>query len=106
MVILTDGDIHDMPLTKDTIVELSKYPVSLIIIGVGTDDFDKMRELDSDDRIMRSSKGVAAQRDIVQFVRFKDYERANFALLAEEVLREMPDQIVGYMLANNIKPQK
>ena len=26
--------------------------------------------------------------------------------LAEEVLRELPDQIVGYMLANNIKPVK
>lgn len=60
MIILTDGDIHDMPETKDLIVELSAYPVSLIIIGVGEDDFQKMRELDSDDKILRSSKGVAA----------------------------------------------
>ena len=49
-----------MPETKDLIVELSAYPVSLIIIGVGEDDFQKMRELDSDDKILRSSKGVAA----------------------------------------------
>lgn len=27
-------------------------------------------------------------------------------MLAEEVLKEMPDQIVGYMLANGVKPQK
>jgi hypothetical protein len=42
MLILTDGDIHDMKETIDMIVELSKYPVSLIIIGVGNEDFEKM----------------------------------------------------------------
>ena len=50
ILILTDGDIHDMPDTKDAIVELSKYPVSIIIIGLGTnEDFGKMVELDGDD---------------------------------------------------------
>ena len=28
------------------------------------------------------------------------------AALAEEVLKELPDQIVGYMLGNGIKPAK
>jgi hypothetical protein len=27
-------------------------------------------------------------------------------VLAEEVLREMPDQIVGYMMGHGIKPMK
>lgn len=57
IIILTDGDIHDFPQTLDTIVELSKYPVSIIIIGVGNDDFIKMQALDSDDRILKNSKG-------------------------------------------------
>lgn len=54
MVIITDGDIHDMNETVSTIVELSKYPTSIIIIGVGDEDFDKMKFLDSDDKILRS----------------------------------------------------
>lgn len=70
LLILTDGDIHDMTETTNLIVELSKYPVSLIIVGVGNESFDKMRFLDSDDKILRNTKGEAANRDIVQFVRF------------------------------------
>jgi hypothetical protein len=30
----------------------------------------------------------------------------NIAGLAEEVLKELPDQIVSYMMANQIKPHK
>lgn len=70
MLIITDGDIHDMKETTDIIVELSKYPVSIIIIGVGNENFEKMKFLDSDEKILRNSKGQAAARDIVQFVRF------------------------------------
>jgi hypothetical protein len=48
IVILTDGEIHDMQATVDLIVELSKLPVSIIIIGVGNEDFMKMQFLDAD----------------------------------------------------------
>ena len=48
MLILTDGEIHDMKETRDIIVELSKYPVSIIIIGVGDENFQGMTYLDSD----------------------------------------------------------
>ena len=70
LIILTDGDIHDMKETVDLIVELSKYPVSIIIIGVGNEEFEKMKFLDSDDKVLRNTSGQAALRDIVQFVRF------------------------------------
>jgi Copine len=39
LLILTDGVIHDMPKTKDLIVECSKYPLSIIIVGIGNADF-------------------------------------------------------------------
>lgn len=65
-----------------------------------------MEALDSDGRLLRNSKNVPAQRDIVQFVRFSDYGQSDIGRLAEEVLREMPDQIVSYMEANHIKPIK
>ena len=57
MLIITDGDIHDMKETTDLIVDLSKFPVSIIIVGVGNDSFDKMKFLDSDEKILRNSKG-------------------------------------------------
>ena len=54
-----------MSMTKSLIVELSEYPVSIIIVGVGDADFEAMVELDSDDGILRDDYGVPCMRDIV-----------------------------------------
>lgn len=65
MLILTDGEIHDMDKTKDLLVQASQLPLSVIIIGVGDEDFELMRELDSDGKLLRSSNGHEALRDLV-----------------------------------------
>jgi hypothetical protein len=77
LTIITDGNIVDMEDTKAAIVEASKTPLSIIIIGVGSDGeaddapsadfFTQMRVLDSDGQLL-THNGVAAERDIVQFV--------------------------------------
>ena len=73
LLILTDGQYHDQDATKDLIVELSAYPVSIIIVGLGDDDFSGMEELDGDDVMVRNKKGEPWKRDIVQFVKFNDF---------------------------------
>ena len=73
LLILTDGEIHDMAQTKDLIVGASNLPFSIIIIGIGKENFHMMVELDSDDALLRDSKGKPALRDIVQFVKFSDF---------------------------------
>ena len=79
-MILTDGTIHDMAMTRSLIVQLSQYAVSIIIIGVGDANFDAMVELDSDDGILRDDFGNASLRDIVQFVEYnKAIQSGNFA---------------------------
>ena len=35
LLIVTDGDVHDMPMTKRLLVNASHLPLSVIIIGVG-----------------------------------------------------------------------
>lgn len=57
MLILTDGEIHDMQETKDVIIELSKLPVSIIIVGVGNENFRNMEVLDSDRNVLKGSRG-------------------------------------------------
>ena len=109
MMIITDGEIHDMRETIDVIVELSKFPVSIIIIGVGQDEFENMQRLDGDKQRLRNSSNQQALRDIVQFVKIEEYIEGNqggtnLAKLAEDVLKELPDQIVDYMVSNKIKP--
>ena len=48
LLLLTDGMIHDLEEAKKTIVDLSAYPCSIIIVGLGIDTFKHMEELDSD----------------------------------------------------------
>lgn len=39
LLILTDGDIHDMDKTIDLIYNAAQLPLSIIIVGVGTAGF-------------------------------------------------------------------
>ena len=48
LLILTDGEIHDMPKTIELLSALSSSPCSVIIVGVGEDEFANMRKLDGD----------------------------------------------------------
>ena len=41
-----------MEATKQTIIQNSNLPFSIIIVGVGGADFDAMEELDSDDQLL------------------------------------------------------
>jgi hypothetical protein len=95
LLILTDGQIHDMQQTKDIIVEAAKLPISIIIIGIGDDNFINMIELDGDKVAIKNKKGEKCERDIVQFVRYNNY-RSNSIKLSEEVLQEVPIQVEQY----------
>jgi len=65
LLILTDGEIHDMRQTKEMLVDASNMPLSVIIVGVGGADFGKMEELDSDTALLRDDRGRVCARDIV-----------------------------------------
>lgn len=110
LLIITDGVISDMKLTKRAIINASSLPISIIIVGVGDAVFDKMDELDSDD-IRLTVKGHYAERDIVQFVPLNKFLAKNGesiksqADLAKEVLAEIPEQITSYMKSRGFKPK-
>ena len=100
LMILTDGIINDMNETIDSIVEGSKLPLSIVIIGIGNADFTNMVFLDGDKIPLKNSSGEIRKRDIVQFVEFKKFKVKNgdnnADELAEEVLKEIPRQIEEY----------
>jgi hypothetical protein len=105
LMILTDGMIDDIDATIDELVDGSSLPLSVIIIGVGRADFSSMTVLDADENPLISSKGIRAARDLVQFVPFLKFE-SNPEKLANEVLYEIPGQILEYYEQNNLDPQK
>mmetsp|Transcript_6959 Transcript_6959/g.9155 ORF Transcript_6959/g.9155 Transcript_6959/m.9155 type:complete len:98 (+) Transcript_6959:513-806(+) len=88
MLLMTDGEIFDMEQTVELIIECSRLPCSIVIVGVGNEEFEKMEILDGDDGVLRDGRGRAAGRDVVQFVRFLEANR--HGKLAEEVLKEIP----------------
>ena len=105
LMILTDGIIEeeDFQPTIDAIVEASFLPLSIIIIGIGDEDFKKMEILDGDAVPLVSSSGIRWKRDIVQFVPFSNF-KDDPKKLAMEVLAEIPRQIVEYYRFKNLNP--
>lgn len=99
LLILTDGAITDLEATKQAIVAASGLPLSIIIIGVGNADFSSMHALDSDEERLTDQYGARAERDIVQFVSFRDFTQGGSGLgagpgrLAKETLAELPRQV-------------
>merc|ERR1712039_392868 len=82
LLILTDGAIHDMEETKNSLIKAAYLPMSIIIIGVGNADFSLMDELDGDDGLWNSA-GVKCARDLVQFVPFDNFKNSPERLAAE-----------------------
>lgn len=65
LLLLTDGQMHDIRATIDLIVKCSFFPLSVIVVGIGDNDFTSLKFLDSDDKKLRDGKGRDCQRDIV-----------------------------------------
>jgi hypothetical protein len=42
LMILTDGEIHDMKDTRDLICQAAHLPASVIIVGIGNEKFEMM----------------------------------------------------------------
>uniref|UniRef100_A0A665VY65 Copine-3-like n=1 Tax=Echeneis naucrates TaxID=173247 RepID=A0A665VY65_ECHNA len=104
LLIITDGVITDMDHTLQAIVNASRLPMSIIIVGVGGADFSAMEFLDGDDGILRAATGETAMRDIVQFVPFRQFQNAGTAALAQSVLAELPDQVASFFNLFDLKP--
>ena len=80
LFIITDGEIHDRQETIDLIISCGRLPISIIIVGVGNGEFEIMRELDDDDCRLVDSNGKHTERDLVQFVEFKNFKNNSVEL--------------------------
>lgn len=106
VIIITDGECHDMEETSRLLVSLSGMPFSAVVIGVGDGDFQKMEVLDADGEVLTDKEGNEAIRDIVQLVQYDDFKDLGQRELALEVLGELPDQFVDYMVMKENEPHK
>ena len=96
LLILTAGNVEDVKETQQHLIEASKDPLSVVIVGIGEADFSGMEFLDTFNDVQEDG------RDITKFVRFNDYKSYN--ALTEAVLDEIPDQLVDYYYDRGILP--
>eukprot|EP01083_Nonionella_stella_P083739 231607_1 len=107
LLIITDGVINDMQRSINAIVDATRLPLSIIIIGVGNANFDNMEILDADDNPLRHSETHRyMQRDIVQFVPFNEFKKLHMSAIAKETLEEVPGQVTSFMAMHNIQPNQ
>ena len=108
LLILTDGIITDFDDTKRALVGASSLPMSVIIVGIGEEDFAAMDILDGDQNRLQY-QGQVAKRDIVQFVEMRKFVSReggwNKELLAKAVLAEIPGQVTGWMKMKGFVPK-
>jgi len=104
---LTDGIITDFNETKEALINASSLPMSVIIVGIGDEDFSAMDILDGDGRRL-SYQGKEAKRDIVQFVELSKFLSGNGGwskeALARAVLAEVPSQVRAWMKMRGFQP--
>ena len=78
--------------------------MSIIIVGVGSDDFESMDILDADEVPLYSQRYKKnMEADIVQFVPFREFKN-NPSELAKQTLEEVPGQLLNFMKKQNIQP--
>ena len=107
LLILTDGVITDMKQTVNELVRAADFPMSLVIVGIGDEDFGLMKILDGDDhRLYSTELHKFAERDIVQFVQFNRFKYGPLHELAMETLAEIPREVVAYFRSKNIVPYR
>ena len=96
LLIITDGIINDMEETKEAIIDASDLPLSIIIVGVGEQDFSQMDQLVGDNqKLIVTSKGgwKKAKRNYVQFVEVNPLEGVSREGLPREALKKIPSQV-------------
>jgi len=94
-----DGDGFDMNGTIRALIRASSLPVSIVLIGVGNNNFNNLSKFDADNKPLSVDR-VSTIRDIVQFVKFNECKNGNdvdMNKLASEVLAEIPTQVETFI---------
>mmetsp|Transcript_6632 Transcript_6632/g.11833 ORF Transcript_6632/g.11833 Transcript_6632/m.11833 type:complete len:609 (-) Transcript_6632:772-2598(-) len=108
LVVVTDGVLSDHDSTVEELVRVSALPLSVVIVGVGNDDFSAMREFmdyqpgtdppmqPGTKTVLRTRGGHASLRDNVQFVCFRDF-KGDLSRMAAKALAAVPYQVTSYV---------
>ncbi|XP_077983030.1 copine-8-like [Glandiceps talaboti] len=108
LLLTSHYDTITMAKTKDAIMAVAGLPLSIVIVGIGNDHFDKSVMMKEE---AASSEAERKIDDIAHFVRFHDFvdyetKATSKDRLARAVFKKLPDQFLYYMTnVNDVKPR-
>ena len=76
LLILTHGCVSDMHRTKEALKKVSKAPLSVVIVGIGVNDFSSMHILEAGEDVLRN---------ICNFVEFAKYKNEHVSIGTESM---------------------
>eukprot|EP00455_Lapot_gusevi_P048242 TRINITY_DN6632_c0_g1_i1.p1 TRINITY_DN6632_c0_g1~~TRINITY_DN6632_c0_g1_i1.p1 ORF type:complete len:137 (-),score=17.34 TRINITY_DN6632_c0_g1_i1:119-529(-) len=102
VLLLICNETFDYRTTVRCLVRLSRLPVSIILVGLGSGKMEFFHQVDSDHAALQSD-GTYAKRDLIQFVPFREF--SSEADLARATLAELPVQFCWYQAQQgNVPP--
>lgn len=96
LCILTDDDVEFVEETMAALDEACASPLSVIFVGIGENDFTRMRFIDD-------NREIRKERDIAQFVAFNEHSKHS-QKFTSEACQEIPQQLTDYFEAAGIAP--
>lgn len=100
LVIISDGNNHDLDEMIRQLIKSERYPISVCIVGVGSENFTRMLQMDSRTKPLEDKDGNKSERDMCQFVRYNDFKDRPDKL-TEYMLNVIPAQVEAYYRASN-----
>lgn len=101
-MLLIDDDPIDLNSLVDLLYLNQFEPISVIVIGIGENEFAKTEEKFRPGIPHKNSQGQEFERDFVIFIRFNDFGSDNIAQLASTALFSIPDQAVHWVEVNTM----
>jgi len=98
LLILTDGAVADVAATQQALRRAADAPLSVVIVGIGNEDFGAMQFLDD-------FAHEAQIRDICQFVEFRQHADSKTSL-TRATMEEIPQQLVDYFQVRGMEPMQ
>ena len=96
-------DYKDKQELIDAFIEASYLPLTIIIIGEGKNEFNKLKELFTE-RINEASSGMLKNRNNILFMDFYENFNEDEEKLTQWCLEELSKQIIGFYELINISP--
>ncbi|XP_012937974.1 copine-1 [Aplysia californica] len=108
LLVITDGIINDMDLVVKKLVDASRLPMSVIILGVGPSDFTLMEQFHeaSHAPLFDTSEKKTADRPNYHFSALKAGALSNGSrtIVVQNALAALSAQVLQYMKMRNITP--